>query len=187
MKNICNSGFLVSSADQKALAEYLLVSPQTWSTDALRGMINKSVKSIMRDWFDIYKTKQTKDIPADYAIVIPAIVAMEEFKPYNTQTPPLPIIDRIEEPIIEIWSGGFNVEDYQKTALDAFYSDPEEMLRYFMHNKIHARRKAFVKMHEQKFFQSKEAIPARQDSFINLVCGKVGYKNRSQNEAEIIS
>jgi len=184
MKKICENGYLVSSCDQKALAEYLLVSPKDWSQSALNGMVNKAVKSIMRDWFEVYKSKQTEAIPADYAIVIPAIIAMSDFKPYNMQTPPSPIVDRKEAVSQEIWEGGFDVQDYEKHALDAFYEHPEAMLRYFMGNKIHARRKAFVKEHEKGFFDRKEPIPAKQDDFINAVCAKPGYKNRATREAE---
>jgi len=184
MQTLNSQGFRVSSVDRKALEAYLLDTPREWAEKALKGMINKSVKTIMRDYFDLYKSKQTGTIPADYATVIPAIVAMEEFKPYKIQTPPIPTVERTELASEEIWENGFDVEDYENTALEAFYSDPQAMLRYFMENKIHARRKAFVKEQEQGFFQRQEAIPAKQDDFINLVCAKPGYKNRADSEAE---
>ena len=186
MKKLCNSGFRISTPDKKALDHYLLDGATVWSQNALKGMVNKAVKSIMRDWFEIYKAKQTGTIPADYAIVIPAVIAMEEFKPYNYAVPQTPIVERIELANEEIWEGGFDVEDYENTALEAFYSDPQAMLMYFMENKVYQRRKAFVKEQEQGFFERQEAIPAKQDDFINLVCAKPGYKNRAEREAEIL-
>jgi len=193
MKTINSKGFKVSLADQKALDHYLLVSANKWAREALTGMINKSVKMIMKDYFEIYKAKQTESISADYAVVIPAVIAMEEFKPYLSKTPndfdgenppPDMTISRKESVSDEIWEGGFDIEDYEEAALKAYYTDPEAMLEWFMNNKIYQRRKAFVKEHEGGFFERKEAIPAHQDDFINTVCAKVGYKNRVQSEEE---
>ena len=186
MKKICENGYQASSVDLKALSHYLLVSPSSWGNSALAGMINKAIKSILRDWFEIYKTKQTGNISADYTVLIPAIIAMEEFKPYNTTVPVTPRINRVEVRDIEIWADGFDVEDYEDAALRAFYKDPEAMLEYFMENKIYARRTAFVKEHEKGFFDRKEPIPAVADDFINLVCAKSEYKNRIEREVEII-
>jgi len=185
MKKICAEGFQASSVDIKALSHYLLDTPATWGNSALRGMINKAVKTILRDWFEVYKSKQTGTVPGDVAIIIPAIIAMEEFKPYNRDLPDMPIVERTEVASEEIWEGGFDVEDYQKQALEAYYSDHEAMLRYFMENKIFQRRKAFVKEQEKGFFDRKEAIPVKQDDFINAVCAKPGYKNRAQQESEM--
>jgi len=187
MKKLNAKGFKVSSADQKALDHYLIVSARDWSISALAGMINKSVKTILKDWFPIYKSKQEGSVSADVAILIPAIIAMPEFKPYNFPTPDVPIVDRKEEKSQEIWNNGFDVEDYEEAALRAFYADPEAMLHYFMENKIHRRREAFVKEHEQHMLRDPDVkdIPAKQDDFINLVCGKAGYKNRVQSEAEM--
>ena len=75
-----------------------------------------------------------------------------------------------------------DVQDFEKQALEAYYANPEDMLRYFMENKIYQRRKAFVKEFEKGFFERQEAIPFQQDDFINTVCAKPGYLNRSQSE-----
>jgi len=185
MKVLCQDGFRVSSVDKKAFEHYVLTSMKTWSASALAGMINKAVKTILRDWFEIYKSKQTGTVPGDLSIIIPGIIAMDEFTPYNSDIPDMPIVDRTEEASEEIWEGGFNVEDYQKEALEAYYTDPEALLCYFMENKIYQRRKAFVKEQEKGFFDRKEAIPVKQDDFINVVCAKQDYKNRAQSEAEM--
>lgn len=186
MKKICSSGFRISAPDRKALEEYLLKSPRTWADSALKGMINKAIKSIMKDWFEIYKSKQSEDITADYAIIISGIIAMEDFKPYNVQTPAIPQVTRKEASSEEIWENGFDIDDYEDMALRAFYKDPEEMLRYYMKNKIYLRRKAFIKDHEKKFFETKQNIPKDQDDFINNVCAKPEYKKRSVREEEKI-
>ena len=183
MKKLNAKGFRASKADKKALSHYLLETPKDWANSALKGMINKAIKTIMRDYFDLYKSKQTANIPADLSVIIPNIISMEEFKPYNIQTPETPIVDRKESKSDEIWENGFDIEDYEEAALRAFYEDPEAMLEYFMENKIHARRKAFVKEHEKDFFKNKESIPAKQDNFINHVHSKPGYLNRKQREA----
>ena len=184
MKKLCSSGYKASSVDKKALEHFLLVTPKKWSDDALKGMINKSVKTLMRDYFEIYKSKQQTSVSADIAVIIPGIVAMDEFKSYYHDVPQTPIVDRKEVANEEIWSGGFDVEDYEEIALRAFYSDPEAMLRYFMENKIYQRRKAFVKEKETTLIKdpSITEIPSKQDDFINLVCSKPGYKNRAQSE-----
>lgn len=187
MKKINSKGFKISNADQKAFDHYLIVSPRKWSEDALNGLINKASKTILRDYFELYKSKQTSDIEADMAIIIPAIIAMEEFKPYNVGTPEMPTIDRKESASNEIWDGGFDIEDWKKQALNVFYSDVEGYMNYLMTNKVKARKDAFVKEHQQAMFKNKESIPVNQDDFINHVCAKENYKNRVQRDEEFFN
>ena len=189
MKKLCSQGLKISSSDNKALEHYLLTTPGEWLQGALNGMKNKAIKTILRDWFETYKAKQTDSVSADIAVIIPGIIAMKEFTAYNYDVPETPIVQRKEIPSIEIWEGGFDVEDYELQALQAYYADPEAMLEYFMENKIYQRRKAFIKENEQKLLKDPEvtSIPSKQDDFISLVCSKVDYKNRSQIEAELLS
>ncbi|KKK90568.1 hypothetical protein LCGC14_2721700 [marine sediment metagenome] len=182
MKKLCKHGFKVSSVDEKALQHYLLVTPLKWSQDALIGMINKAVKTIMRDWFEKYKETQTGNITADYSVIIPAIVSMTDFKISKLQIPESCTIKRTEKPSKEIWEGGFDIEDYEEMALFAMYEDPEAMLDWFMENKIYQRRKAFVKEKEMQFINEKKPFPANQDDFIDFACNEAGYKNRKQSE-----
>ncbi len=187
MKTICESGFKISSVDRKALDHYLVITPKEWATNALAGMINKAIKIIIRDWIEIYKSKQEDVISGDLAILIPAIIAMEEFVNYNIPIPKLEgQIQREDEPTKEIWNSGFDIEDYEEAALRAYYKDPEGMLRYFMENKIYQRRKRFVEDNQKEFIKRKDIIPVKQDDFINVVCRTPGYKNRAQRESESI-
>ena len=186
MKKLCIQGFKISAIDKKAIEHYMVVSANRWSSDALVGMVNKAVKTIMRDWYEVYKAKQEDSVSADLSIVIPAILSMPEFKPYNTPHPALPVIARKEAVSEEIWIDGFDVEDYEEAALKAFYVDPESQLQWFMTNKVQRRREAFVKEHQDAMMKDPEvsSIPAKQDDFITLVCGKAGYKNRAIRDAE---
>lgn len=188
MKKLNATGFKISSVDKKALDHYLLVSPLKWSQDAIAGMKNKAIKTILKDWFELYKSKQEESVSANIAVIIPAIIAMSAFKPYNTPTPDVPFVNRKESATQEIWEDGFDVEDYEEAALRAFYANPEAMLEYFMENKIYQRRKAFK--HEQETLliadNSVAEIPSNEDDFINFVCARDGYKNRSQLEEETL-
>jgi len=189
MKKINANGFKISTTDRKALEHYLLITPQQWARDALSGMINKSIKTILNDWLDIYKSKQETTIPITLNLLIPAILSMPEFKPYNIKTPKKPIVDRKAAQIEEIWPNGFDIEDFQKSALDAYYEDSEAMLEYFMENKIYQRRKALTKENEKLMLQDESIseIPAKQDDFIELIYNKHGYKTRAQAEAELMA
>ena len=186
MKKLCSIGCRISGPDKKALEAYLLTSPKVWAQGAINGMINKAIKTILKDWIETYKAKQPDSVSADIKVIIPGILAMDEFKPYNYQIPETPLVDRKEAVSEEIWEGGFDVEDHEELALRAFYSDPEAMLNYFMENKIYQRRKAFVKQHETTMLADKSvtSLPEKQDDFINLVCAKADYKNRADLEAE---
>ena len=119
------------------------------------------------------------------AVIMPGIIAMAGFKPYNIETPSVPNIIRKEPANIEIWEGGFQVEDYEEAALRAYYADPETMLKYFMESKVYARRKAFVKTYETSFFERQEAIPLQEDDYINSVCSRVDYKTRIERDEEV--
>ena len=187
MQNLCSSGYLISSVDRKALEHFLLIPIRDWGFSALTGMINKAVKTIRRDYFELYKSKQQDTVSADMSVIIPGILAMNEFKPYNFGVPETPVIDRIEITTEEIWTGGFDVEDFEKQALDAYYSDAEGMLHYFMDNKIYQRRKAFVREKETEMLNDPEVteIPAKQDDFINMVCALPGYLNRAAATAAL--
>ena len=186
MKKLCSLGYKISQADKKAFDHYVLVTPKKWGQDALAGMVNKAVKTIMRDWYEIYKLKQVDTVSADRAIIIPAILAMPEFKPYHYKSFETPVVARKEPRNIEIWGDGFDVEDYEEQALRAFYEDPEEMLRYFIENKIYQRKKAFVNEFQQQMLKDPlvTEIPSKHDDFINMVCAKQGYKNRATRDAE---
>lgn len=183
MKKLCNSGFKISNADQKALEHYLLIPANTWATNALKGMINKAVKTIMREGFEAYKKTITGNVSADYAVIIPGILNLPGFKLEKIQVPFNVTVKRTEVVSQEIWANGFDVEDYEEQALKALYENPEDMLRWFMENKIYQRRKAFVKEKEVKFIQEKKAFPANEDAFINFAVAEPGYKNRAQSEA----
>ena len=188
MKKICKNGFKISSVDKKALEHYLIVSPNKWCKDALNGMINKSIKTILNDWYEVYKSKQETSVSTDYTIIIPGIINMEEFTPYKHNSPQSPKISRMEPQAEEILEEGFDVEDHEELALKAYYNDPEATLKYFIENKIYLRRKAFVKEEENKMINDPNIteIPAKQDDFINMVCSKPEYKNRAEREAELI-
>ena len=196
MKKLNSKGYKVSAVDKKALEHFLAVTPHKWASDAIRGMVNKAVKTIMRDGFELYKATQTGNITADLSVIIPGILALDGIVLHKRQTPDKfdgdkPPKDKViarKEPVSEeIWPDGFDVEDYEEVALQAIYEDPEAMLEWFMTNKIHQRRKAFVKQHEAAMLSDPEVteIPAHQDDFINCVCAKPGYKNRCECEAEI--
>lgn len=182
MKKICSKGYKISSADEKALDHYLLITPKKWAHDALKGMINKAVKSIMTEWFEKYKEIQTGNIEADYAVIIPGILAMKDFKMNKIQIPATMIVKRSEKASKEIWDAGFDIEDYEEMALKAFYDDPEVMLDWFMENKVFQRRKAFVKENEMKFIREKKPFPANEDAFIDHCTKQQGYENRKQSE-----
>ena len=187
MKKLNAKGFKISSVDKKAFEHYVLVSMRSWSKDALTGMINKSVKTILRDYYELYKSKQAETVSTDLNVVIPGILAMEEFKPYNYDSLVLEgEVKRKQPRNEEIWSGGFDVEDYEELALKAFYKDPEEALEAFMENKIYQRRKRLVEEEQQKIFSKKEkkSLPKEQDDFIDMVCNEPGYKNRVARDAE---
>lgn len=187
MQTLCNSGFKISNPDKLALEHYLLKLPNEWATDALLGMINKAVKTIFKDWYDKYAEQAQGEITLSYPVLIPEIINTPGFVPYNIQTPETPIVTRKQTVDQEIWTGGFNVEDYEKQALDAYYENPEAMLRYFMENKIYQRRKAMCKEKRAQFIQTQEilTIPAHQDDFIDVIVARPDYKNRVEQEAEI--
>jgi hypothetical protein len=184
MKTICSSGNTISIADKKALEEYLVETADEWTLSALKGLINKAVKKILKDWFGLYKSKHEEGVSADIAVIIPGIIAMEEFTPYDICPPQMPIVERKQSKDQPIWQGGFNVEDFEKQALDAYYKDPEEMLRYFMENKIYQRKKAFEKEYQEKLIRdpSISIIPSKVDDLIEFVTTRAGYKNRIDRE-----
>jgi hypothetical protein len=117
---------------------------------------------------------------------------MSEFKPYNYQTPQsfdkiekgdLDYIQGDEELNLEIWANGFDLEDYELLALNAYYEDPEAQLEWFMSNKLYRRKNAFVKEHEKEMIKKKESYPARHDAFINHITSNPTYKSRKTHEA----
>jgi hypothetical protein len=186
MQTVGASGFKVSGADKKALEHYLATTPKVWLENALKGMINKAIKTIKRDWFEKYKATQTGSVPTKDEDIIPCILAMEGFKPYRASTPEIPIVQRKETPDIEVWTGGFQIMDYEKAALEAYYNDFESMMVYFMENKVDCRKKAFVK--EIESVLSKDPLvtemPSKHDDLINLMVAKAGYKNRATIDTE---
>jgi len=189
MKKLCLNGHKISNADQKALDHYLLTTAKEWAQAALNGMVNKSVKTIYRDWIEIYKSKH-EEIPGDISQIIMGILEMPEFKPYNrvVEEPDREKPQRDDAREDEIWEGGFDVEDYQDAALRAFYKDPEESLYDYMENKIAKRKKAFIRDCEPVLLNEGKPIASRHDKFIKDFTKRQDYKNRRQrDEAEGIN
>jgi hypothetical protein len=185
MAQICVSGFKLTSQDLKAFEHYCLVSPKQWAQDALNGMINKSVKTILKDYLETFKAYTPDDVPSALNVLVPAIVAMPYFKPYNHKIEGLVEARRKGESDIEIWSGGFDVEDWNDIAMEAFYADYEQDLYNLMENKIACRKDAFQHEFEQQLMNnpSHPAIPKHVDDLIDLITSNPEYKNRAQQES----
>jgi hypothetical protein len=185
MAKLCESGFKISSIDQKASEHCLLVSPRKWAEDALKGMINRAVKTILKDWFDSYKASQATKVSVDLAIVIPAIIALPAFSSYNLPSPEAPVINRKVAADQEIWTGGLDLQDYELAALNAYYADPEVHLRYLMQNKIDYCRKQTVKEFETALMNDPEVteMPSHADDLIAQETAKAGYQNRAERES----
>jgi len=120
--------------------------------------------------------------------LIPAIVAMPSFKPYNRDWQPLIKAKRKQAKDTEIWADGFQIEEWEETALNAYYSDYEQDLYNLMENKIACRKNAFEKEYEQQLLADPEvtSLHKHQDDLIDLITAKPNYKNRVQREAEEI-
>lgn len=187
MKNLCSTGFKISGADQKALAEFLLETPKEWAEKALKGMINKAVKTILREWIERYKVQAGDSISAKIEELIPAIIQMAEFIPYNREATEKNQASREEVADIEVWTGGFDIEDYEEIALNAFYADPEQVLRDYMENKIAKRKEAFVKQYQTVLMNEPETttIPTKADDMINLITARPEYENRAEREVDL--
>jgi hypothetical protein len=186
MKNICSSGFKISNSDQKVLDHYLLVTPRKWAEDALLSMINKAIKTIIRDWFGTYKNSKAGNIPADISVIISEIVQLNNFKNYNIPSMENRKPQRKQPVSNEIWEGGFNIEDYEYEALVVFYKDHEQTLRDLMDNKIALRKKAFVKEHEEKLIKgpSVTEMPQKDDDLVDLITADPNYKKIKQKYQE---
>jgi len=162
MKKLCLNGHKISNADQKALDHYLLTTAKEWAQAALNGMVNKSVKTIYRDWIEIYKSKH-EEIPGDISQIIMGILEMPEFKPYNRV---------VEEP------------DREKPQRD----DAREDEIWEVENKIAKRKKAFIRDCEPVLLNEGKPIASRHDKFIKDFTKRQDYKNRRQrDEAEGIN
>lgn len=187
MKKYGNSGFKISSHDKLALDHYLAVTPQEWAMGALKGMINKAVKTIIKDYLPIYREKNAT-FSSDREVLIPALVGLEEFKPYHYDIPQSDKEQAIRKDPRndEVWLGGMDIEDYEDIALHAFYEDPEATLYYLMENKIAKRKNAFSKEHSTKFLQDPEihSLPSHVDDLIDFAVARPGYKNRKQRDLE---
>jgi hypothetical protein len=188
MRKICATGCKISALDRKAFEHYCVGGEKAWAKGALDGMINKAVKTIIRDWLPVYKASNTS-VPTDPAILLPLLVAMPSFKPYNTPSPEAEVPERDCACDVEVMSGGFDIQDYEHVALSAFYANYEQTLHDLVHNKMAKRKHAFVKEHEQAVMRDKSiaSIPSRKDALIALVTSKPEYKNRAVREAEEVA
>jgi len=187
VKKICKNGYKISNADEKALNRYLNVDFNQWIQNALNGMINKATKSIINDYLELYKSKQTESIASDLSILIPAIIEMPEFKSYNYSTVEEVNIKRKQPSNKEVIENGFEIEDWQEQALNAFYANYEDQLYYFMKNKVNRRKEAFNKEFTNVLMKEKSNIPVHQDDLIDLITARSGYKTRKQEDAEMLA
>lgn len=192
MIQILASGFKISSADKLALENDLLITPFQWLQDCVKGMINKSVKTMLRTYLDELKAG-SPTISANKAILVQQIDSLiqnkklldPEFSESLVTTASLPEIDRTGEANIELFPDGLSIESWEKLALDHYYKSPEDMIRWFMANKIQECRKRFVKNWQTKIMNESlmPSIPSNEDAFIDAVVQLPSYMNRAENEA----
>jgi len=185
MKTLCENGHTISTADKLVFEHYSLETSKEWSTGALNGLITKAVKTIYNDYIEEYKTNNTS-IPATIEGIITGILSLETFKPYNKPSPEKEIPERTISCTEEVWSGGFEIEDYEYSALTSFYADPEQALYDLMDNKISKRRTAFIKESTPILLADSTVttIPTIQDDFISQFVLRVDYKNAVELKAE---
>lgn len=186
MQKICTKGYKISSQDQKIWDHYMIETPEQWTQKALNGMINKAKKLILRRDLKSYKEQNPGDISADYSVLISAIVAMEGFQSFKIESDEKRIADRKTDRTREVWPNGFQIEDWQWAALQAYYKDPEVFLYDRMENKIALRKAAFLKEGEAICLKDSSItkIPAHADDMADLICARAGYKNRAQLEGQ---
>jgi len=186
MKKIGQKGFKMSNADIKAFEHYLLETPEVWASKALKGLINKASKTILREWLPKHREKKAGSISADKAILIEEIVNDMDFKKYKREANEKRKPKRKQDATVEKWGGGFDVEDWEWTALEAYFDDPEQVLYDYMENKIALRKEAFVKEITQAFLKNPSVteMPASDDDLIEMYVAMPGYKNRAQMEAD---
>jgi len=184
MKKICIKGHKISNEDIKVLDHYILITPREWGQGALNGMVYKSIKIICREWIEKYKSK-SESISSKIEDILIGILGMEEFKPYNTPSPENEVPERDSPRINEVWENGFEIKDYEDSALRAFYKDPEQTLYDFMENKIAKRKNAFIKDGTSILIaeNSDNIIYSRKDKFIQEFTTRPEYKNRKQRES----
>jgi len=185
MKTLCTNGHTISTADKLAFENYSLENSKVWATSALAGLINKAVKTIYNDYIKEYKINNTS-IPATPEGIITGILALETFKAYNKTSPEDEAPQGTLSSTVEVWSGGFEIEDYEYSALTAFYADPEQALYDLMDNKISKRRNAFIKENTPILLADSTVttIPTIQDDFISQFVLRVDYKNAVERKAE---
>jgi len=185
MKTICSKGHTISITDKLAFEYCSLETSKEWSTGVLNGLINKAVKTIYNDYIEEHKTNNTS-IPATTEGIVTGILALETFKAYNKTSPENEAPQGTLSSTEEIWSGGFEIEDYQYHALIAFYADIEQTLSDLMGNKIAKRRKAFIKENTNVLLadDTVTTISTVQDDFISAFVLRTDYKNRAEREAE---
>lgn len=189
MTTLFSSGFKISSLDKKALENDLLVTPQKWIQDALNGMINKAVKTLLRNHLEEYK-KTCASLDTDYKDLIPKLLTSPSYVPSSKLSLSESItLNRKEATTIEILPEGLTIEPWQAMALNAYYENYQEHLQWLINNKINACRKRFVKEWQEKFFKSKElkTIPSDEDEMITLAVAHKDYKNRQTREAEALA
>lgn len=170
MGKICKSGYKISNADQKIL-NYYSINPFEWMDHKLKEMIELSISTIIRDWFERYRKLDNKIIPKKLGTIIYGILEMKKFKKYNipsfaTWTP-----QRKQPVTIEICPEGFKIKNHEYKSLFAFYKDPEKTLIDYMENEIAILKKKFVKENEEKSLENsnKEKAPMKYDDLIDMI------------------
>lgn len=156
MKNICTDGFKISKSDKAALKFYLKISPTEWSENALKGMINKALK----------------------------LLAKKKKIDHKIQTPPFPMVYFKDKRNKDIWKKGFEIEDNQWKALQEVYEDPEEMMKWFISNKIYARRKAIIEDNLPRLRKEHKELPTEEDALIEYIAKH--FKDKEEKRQKLL-
>jgi len=185
MTTICSSGYLLSSVDILVFNDYCLGTPREWLETAIKGLVNKATKTIIKDYQSQYVVGEIA--PTTEEELALDIIDQDYFTNYNNTIYDLIEATRQNERDTESLSDGIELTDNGYAILSAFYKDIEQTAYDLLENKIALRKNAFIKDHYTSLeITVGSLLGSGLDSSITSITSEVDYKNREERDVEEI-
>ena len=190
MRKLLQEGFLISHADELAIANELLYSLEEWAMMGPKHMLTyKPVQQIIKQGKEELKEKcknESKPLPATKSSLVDAICKSAFFKSNKIGSPALNKPNRKQERNKKILVNGIDIEDHEYQAAENYWENPEQTLTDLLENKIANCKKRFVEKWTKILMEDPEVteIPAEDDDLIEAVVLRPDYKNRATRQAE---
>ena len=184
---ILENFFFMSEIDKKALENDLLDSFDEWLKKAIAGFVFRAKQAIINPHMPLLrKDPEVQSIPTNDADLINLIISKDYFIKCRIPINKLLVNSRKTDLTIPVLQNGIDIQEFEKTAVDNFYTDFQAHIHSVIEEKIFRCRKRVIAEWNNRLRNDPNIteIPKDEDDHLSLIFALPDYANRVEREAQ---